>query len=121
MHTGYSCRAAAAANPGSPAAYRGDDIHRVACPDRRRIKMDEQKPRLATQTADRTNDSDVYVSREESLISQMHQPADVKVFYRKDAQADGGVKCKICVEIGGNTWCVYVNCDDIVIKKPKAP
>jgi hypothetical protein len=81
--------------------------------------MDEQRPRPATMPVMPTTDRDSYVTREEYLISQMHLPTDVKVFYRKDAQADGGVKCKICVELNGSTWCVYVDCGDIVIKKSK--
>jgi len=81
--------------------------------------MEEQHVRLATQKAPQTNDRDTYVKREEYLISQTHQPVDVKVFFRKDAQADGSVKCKVCVEINGSEWCVYVDCEDIVIKKPK--
>jgi len=86
--------------------------------------MEEQHVRLATPRAQQTNnretnDRDTYVKREEDLIFQAHQPVDVKVFFRKDAQGDGSVRCKVCVEIGGAEYCRYVDCESIVIK-PKA-
>ena len=80
---------------------------------------EEQQTRLMAKPPQHTNDRDRYVTREEYLISQTHQPVDIKSFFRKDNQADGSVQCKVCVEINGAEWCVVVDCEDIVIKKPK--